>query len=157
MEPSRTTLVQPRRHVRRPAERQRGRRDRRRDEGRQDARLLRLRQGSVGFVDITDPAAPAPAGTVAVGGSPTSVAVGSKYALVAVDTSDDGDGNSDDDFLSPSGTLHVIDVGTRQIVKTFQLGGQPDSVALSPDGKYAAIVLENQRNEDLNDGALPQL
>ncbi|MGE0000233.1 MAG: esterase-like activity of phytase family protein, partial [Ilumatobacteraceae bacterium] len=62
-----------------------------------------------------------------------------------------------DDFLSPSGTLHVIDVGTRQIVKTFQLGGQPDSDALSPDGKYAAIVLENQRNEDLNDGALPQL
>jgi uncharacterized protein YjiK len=113
--------------------------------------------GSVGFVDISNPSAPAPAGSIPVGGSPTSVAVGSQYALVAVDTSDDGDDNSDDDFLSPSGALHVIDIGTRQIVKTFQLGGQPDSVALSPDGKYAAIVLENQRNEDLDDGLLPQL
>jgi hypothetical protein len=113
--------------------------------------------GSIGFVDISNPAAPSPAGSVLVGGSPTSVAAGSKYLLVATDTSDDGDDNDADDFVSPSGALQVIDARTRQIVKTFQLGGQPDSIALSPDGRYAAVVIENQRNEDLNDGALPQL
>ena len=37
------------------------------------------------------------------------------------------------------------------------MGGQPDSVAVSKDGKYIAVVLENQRDEDLNGGALPQL
>ncbi|MCB0969286.1 MAG: esterase-like activity of phytase family protein, partial [Ilumatobacter sp.] len=107
-------------------------------------------EGEVGFVDISDPASPQAAGTVTVGGSPTSVAITSKYALVAVDT-------SDGDFDRPTGTLHVIDVKTRAIVKTFPLGGQPDSVAISPDQKYAAIVLENQRDEDENDGLIPQL
>lgn len=42
-------------------------------------------------------------------------------------------------------------------MKTLPLGGQPDSVAISPDEKYAAIVLENQRDEDENDGLIPQL
>lgn len=105
--------------------------------------------GQVGFVDITDPTAPVAAGALAVGGEPTSVAVGSKYALVAVDT-------SDGDFDRPTGELHVIDVASRATVKTFPLGGQPDSTAISPDGRYAAIVLENQRDEDENDGLLPQ-
>ena len=40
-------------------------------------------------------------------------------------------------------------------------GGQPDAVAVSPDGKYVAIAIENERDEDLEDGGLdgglPQL
>ena len=36
------------------------------------------------------------------------------------------------------------------------LGGQPDSIAVSADGLYAAIVIENERDEELNEGALPQ-
>ena len=35
--------------------------------------------------------------------------------------------------------------------------GQPDSVAISPDERYAAIVIENERDEDVNDGLIPQL
>ncbi len=106
--------------------------------------------GSVGFVDISDPSNPIPAGTLEVGGSPTSVGTTAKYALIAVDTSA---GN----FDNPTGKLVVIDVATREIVKTLPLGGQPDSVAISPDQKYAAIVLENQRDEEENDGFIPQL
>jgi hypothetical protein len=104
--------------------------------------------GSIGFVDVTDPASPQPAGSLAVGGSPTSVAVGKRYALVSVDTSAG--------FDNPTGTLFVIDLDTRTPVKNFPLGGQPDSIALSPDGRYAAVVLENQRDEDANGGLLPQ-
>jgi hypothetical protein len=44
--------------------------------------------GVVGFVDVSDPATPVADGTVPIGGEPTSVAVGKRYALVATDTSD---------------------------------------------------------------------
>ncbi len=104
---------------------------------------------NVGFVDIADPAAPQPAGTVALGGEPTSVAVVGNHALVAVNTSAD--------FVDTSGQLVVIDLATRDIVATHALGGQPDSVAVSPDGRYAAIAIENERDEDLGDGEPPQL
>lgn len=106
--------------------------------------------GQIGFVDITDPADPGADGALELGGEPTSVAVAGNYAAVAVDT-------SDGDFLNPTGDLVVVDLSTRAVVRTFALGGQPDSVAISPDQKFLAVVLENQRDEDLNDGLIPQL
>jgi DNA-binding beta-propeller fold protein YncE len=42
-------------------------------------------------------------------------------------------------------------------VASIALPGQPDSVAVSKDGKYIAVVIENERDEDVNKGALPQL
>ncbi len=36
------------------------------------------------------------------------------------------------------------------------MGGQPDSVAASKDGALLAVAIENERDEDLNDGVLPQ-
>jgi DNA-binding beta-propeller fold protein YncE len=104
---------------------------------------------SVGFVDITAPTAPVAAGTVEVGGSPTSVAVTRQHVLVTVDT-------SNGDFVRPSGELVVLDLATRTVVKRFPLGGQPDSLALSPDERTAAIAIENQRDEESNDGLIPQ-
>jgi hypothetical protein len=102
----------------------------------------------LGFVDITDPLDPQPLGTLDMGGEPTSVAVAGRYALVAVDTSPS--------FVAPSGELRVIDVAARTLVTTIDLGGQPDAVAVSPDRRYAAIVVENQRDEELGDGAREQ-
>lgn len=108
----------------------------------------------VGFVDITDPANPLPAGTVALDGEPTSVDVlGNDYALVAINTSDD--------YVNTGGALVVIDIATRTIVGSVDLGGQPDSVKISPDEKYVAVVIENERDEDIEvdgvEGGLPQL
>jgi len=105
-------------------------------------------QGQVGFVDIENPSSPVGIGTVSVGGEPTSVAVLRDYALAAVNTSPD--------FIHPSGVLQVIDIHDLHIVTSFELGGQPDSIAVSPDGKYAAIAIENERDEDLGDGRPPQ-
>ncbi|GAA0813548.1 esterase-like activity of phytase family protein [Spirilliplanes yamanashiensis] len=102
----------------------------------------------LGFLDITDPAAPKPAGTLAAGGEPTSVAVLGRHILAAVNTSES--------FTKPSGKLLVVDAATRAVVRTIVLDGQPDSVAVAPSGRYIAVAIENERDEDVNDGALPQ-
>jgi DNA-binding beta-propeller fold protein YncE len=106
-------------------------------------------QESLGFIDITDPSNPKALGVVDVGGEPTSTAVLGPYALVCVNTSPN--------FTNPSGVFHVIDIETRTVLRTGDLGGQPDSIAISPDGKFAAIVIENERDEDVEDGVIPQL
>lgn len=106
-------------------------------------------QKRLGFIDITDAAAPQKMGAVALAGEPTSVAVVGSYAVAGVNTSAD--------YVNTSGELAIIDLTTQMIVRTLDLGGQPDSVAVSPDGKYIAIAIENERDEDLGDGLPPQL
>ncbi len=102
----------------------------------------------LGFVDISNPTNPLPAGVVDLGGEPTAVAVKGDYALVAVNTSLD--------FVNTSGNLQVIDIESGELQAVLDLGGQPDSVAVSPDGRYGVVVIENERDEDLGDGAPPQ-
>lgn len=105
--------------------------------------------GRIGFVDITDPAAPQPLGAIDTGGDPTSVAVSGSVAFLGVNTSES--------YTEPSGELWIIDVATQTVVDTLALAGQPDSLAVSPDGAFVAIVIENERDEDFEDGLLPQL
>jgi hypothetical protein len=105
--------------------------------------------GTIGFVDISNPSSPAPSGTLEVGGEPTSVAVVGNYALVGVNTSEN--------YVNPTGLLVVVDITSRQLIRTLDMMGQPDSVAVSPDRQYAAVVIENERDEDLGDGEIPQL
>ena len=99
----------------------------------------------LGFLDITDPGHPRPTGTLAMGGEPTSVAHLGGLLLAAVNTS-----------VSPgrAGKLVVVDARTRQVRRSLDLGGQPDSVAVAPSGRYIAVAIENERDED---GPLPQL
>ncbi len=116
--------------------------------------------GKIGFVDIGDPENPFGLGTVNTAGKPTSVAVSGDYVLVGVDTSAS--------FTNPSGMLAVYnlpaclsDISTCAPVREIDMGGQPDSVATSPNGRYAAVVIENERDEDVVvdnvEGGLPQL
>lgn len=102
----------------------------------------------IGFVDINNPAGPVADGVVAVGGEPTSLVIRGRHVLVGVNTSES--------FTYPSGKLVVVDRHSRSIVAEYELGGQPDSIALAPNKRRAAIVIENERDEDLNDGLLPQ-
>ena len=111
-------------------------------------------QDAIGFVDIADPRMPVADGIVELSGEPTSVAVfGNSLALVGVNTSES--------LTNPSGNLTVVDIATRQILAELDLGGQPDSVAISPNRRYVAIAIENERDEDIIvdgvEGGLPQL
>ena len=103
---------------------------------------------SIGFVNIENAAFPSGQGTVSVGGEPTSLVILRRWVLVAVNTSES--------YTNPSGKLVVVDRYTQSVVATHELNGQPDSIALSPDRKRAAIVIENERDEDLNGGFIPQ-
>lgn len=107
-------------------------------------------QKAVGLIDIATANAPRPAGFVPVGGEPTSVVILGERAFAVVVT-------SGDNFKEPAGHLATIDLKTRQVAATCDLGGQPDSIALSKDKGKLAIVIENERDEKLNKGALPQL
>ncbi|MGI5502417.1 esterase-like activity of phytase family protein [Lentzea sp. CA-135723] len=89
-----------------------------------------------------------PDGVLAMPGEPTSVDIIGDLALVAVNTSES--------FTNPSGRLLVVDLEKRTTIATHELGGQPDSIDISKDGRYAAIAIENERDEDVNDGAIPQ-
>ncbi len=113
----------------------------------------------IGFVDIHDPAAPAGLGAIPVGGEPTSVATVGDWLLVAVNTSES--------LVAPSGKLAVYhlpeclaNLVTCAPVREIDMGGQPDSVAVSPNGRYAAVIIENERDEDITvdgvEGGLPQ-
>jgi hypothetical protein len=105
--------------------------------------------GAIGFVDISDAAKPQPGGLLKVEGEPTSVAVAGGKVLAAINTSKEK--------ANPSGRLDVIDLASRKIDATCDLGGQPDSVAISPDKTFTAIAIENERDEEVNDGEIPQL
>ncbi|MBY6154785.1 esterase-like activity of phytase family protein [Vannielia litorea] len=105
--------------------------------------------GVLGRVDITDPAAPKPLGNVALDGEPTSVAVIGTTAFTGINTSES--------YVAPSGRLAAIDVTSGEELASCDLGGQPDSVAKAPDGSFIAVAIENERDEDLNDGVIPQM
>jgi hypothetical protein len=118
----------------------------------QDGRMLIYTDSEgkrAGFVNIDNPSNPQAAGVVNLTGRPTSVAVVGPYALVVVNTSPD--------FVNPSGHVIVIDIKSRAIITTIDMEGQPDSIAVSPDKQYAAVAIENERDEDLGDGSIPQL
>ncbi|WP_046506476.1 esterase-like activity of phytase family protein [Streptomyces odonnellii] len=114
----------------------------------------------IGFLDISDPNRPKGLGTLSLTelgdaeDEPTSVAVVGKYVLVVVNTSAS--------YTEPSGRLDVISLRDRKRVATYDLGGQPDSIAISKDQRYAAIAIENERDEEATppgreEGDLPQL
>lgn len=103
----------------------------------------------IGFVDITDAHDPKPLGNLDVGGEPTSVAVLGGTAFVGVNTSEN--------YVAPSGKVISVDVASQTQTGACDLGGQPDSVAKAPDGSFIAVAIENERDEDLNDGVIPQM
>jgi len=105
--------------------------------------------GAIGIIDITDPANPKPASILKVEGEPTAVAVSGDYVVAGINTSES--------YTVPSGSLAVISLADKTQIGSCDLGGQPDSVAVSPDGSIIAVAIENERDEDLNDGAIPQM
>lgn len=104
---------------------------------------------AIGMVDISDPANPAPAGVVMLEGEPTSVTVVGGTAFVSVNTSES--------FTDPSGFLAAVALETGEELARCDLGGQPDAIAAAPDDSFLAIAIENERDEDLDGGEIPQL
>ena len=105
--------------------------------------------GVVGLIDITDPKAPKALGNIDVDGEPTTAKIIGGMAFAGVNTSAD--------YVNTSGKMVAIDLATKAITAECELGGQPDSVAAAKDGSFLAIAIENERDEDLNDGKIPQM
>lgn len=106
--------------------------------------------GVIGFIDITDPANPVAAGAFALpDGEPTAVSALGQTVFVAENTSES--------YTAPSGVLHAVDVASRDVIASCDLGGQPDSTAVAPDGSFITVAIENERDEDLGEGRVPQM
>ena len=105
--------------------------------------------GAVGVVDISDPRSPRPKGAVMLDGEPTAVVTVGGMAFAGVNTSAD--------YTEPSGHLAMIDLADLSLTQSCDLGGQPDSLAAAPDGSFVVVAIENERDEDLGEGGLPQL
>jgi hypothetical protein len=105
--------------------------------------------GGIGFVDLTDAKAPKSLGFLSLDGEPTSVTIIGDKAYVGVNTSES--------FTEPSGKLVVVDIAGKTVDAEYDLGGQPDSVAHNAAGTLIAVAIENERDEEVNDGAIPQL
>ena len=105
--------------------------------------------GVIGLIDITEPNAPKPLGTIDMGGEPTSVTVIGQVAYVAVNTSPS--------YTAPSGKLVAIDVPSKTILASCDLGGQPDSTAHTVSGDRIMVAIENERDEDFGDGRVGQM
>lgn len=105
--------------------------------------------GVVGLIDITDAAAPKPLGNIAMNGEPTTAHIIGNKAFVGVNTSES--------YSNPSGRLAVVDLDQAIETGSCDLGGQPDSVAIAPDGSFLAVAIENERDEEAGDGGLPQM
>jgi len=102
---------------------------------------------TLGFVDITDPSNPGAAGTRDLAGTPTSLAVIGNFAIVAVDRPD---------TTGPdNGSLEVVNLTTRTIVQSFSVAGNPDSVAISPDGTRALVAVENPNTNSSDQPPIP--
>ncbi len=108
----------------------------------------------IGLVDISASSDPQGLGRFSFGaGKPTGVALKGKYALVTVET---GTVSTTVPPVLPSGYLAVVDISNPTnptLKRSIDLGGQPDSMFVSPDKKYAIAVIENRRT---NDGLYPQ-
>jgi hypothetical protein len=102
---------------------------------------------ALGFIDITDAARPKAGGSLPLGGEPTSVKIIGQKAFVAVNTSKS--------FTDPSGKLVQVNLADKKVVGECPLPGQPDSVAANAG--VLAIAIENERDESVNDGAIPQM
>lgn len=105
--------------------------------------------GSVGLIDISDAKVPKPLGNIDLHGEPTTAHIIAGKAFVGV--------NISESYTNPSGRLAVIDIATAKEVASCDLGGQPDSVAVSPDGSFLAVAIENERDEEAGDGGIPQM
>jgi len=56
-----------------------------------------------------------------------------------------------------SGYVAVVDIAARRELMRCDLGGQPDSTVVSRDGRFLVVVIENERDERHERGAIPQL
>lgn len=105
--------------------------------------------GVIGFIDITDPTNPAPKGTLPLDGEPTAVSAVGNSVIAGVNTSES--------YVAPSGFAVSFAIDTMTETARCDLGGQPDSTAIAPDGSFVAIAIENERDEDAGDGRVGQM
>ncbi|CAZ95044.1 choice-of-anchor I family protein [Zobellia galactanivorans] len=95
-------------------------------------------QGEVSVWDISEPSVPSKQASIALTGTPNSVAV--HHGLLAIALENDN--------KQVNGTIEVYDTATMSLVDSYPAGALPDMVAFSPNGKYIVAANEGEPNDD---------
>ena len=119
-------------------------------------------RGTVGFIDIRNPARPLADGTITLDPDPAD----------DTDVLADVDGRPRQPLRAGHGRHQRVEGRARAVScwsstspaarssPTIDLGGQPDSAKISPDHRFLAIAIENERDEEVDvdgvEGGLPQ-
>jgi len=102
---------------------------------------------ALGFVDISNALSPQAAGTRDLPGIPTSLAIKDNFAIVTVD-------RPETSGLS-NGSLEIVNLASRVVARSISIAGNPDSVAISPDGNYALVAVENPNINGSDEPPIP--
>ncbi|MUH35503.1 alkaline phosphatase [Zobellia amurskyensis] len=95
-------------------------------------------EGEVSVWDISQPSVPSKQTSIALMGTPNSVAVHNGLLAIAVENEN----------KQADGTIEVYDTKTMNLVNSYPVGALPDMVTFSPDGKYIISANEGEPNDD---------
>lgn len=65
--------------------------------------------------------------------------------------------NTSESHTAPCGHLAHYVLETGELAAECDLGGQPDSTAVAPDGSFVTVAVENERDEDLGESRVGQV
>ncbi|MDB2606874.1 choice-of-anchor I family protein [Zobellia sp.] len=95
-------------------------------------------ESEVSVWDISEPSSPSKQVSIALNGTPNSVAVHDGLLAIAVENAN----------KQADGTIEVYDTATMTLTNSYPAGALPDMVTFSPDGKYLVAANEGEPNDD---------
>ncbi|WP_276165478.1 choice-of-anchor I family protein [Zobellia alginiliquefaciens] len=95
-------------------------------------------ESEVSVWDISEPTIPAKQASIALSGTPNSVAVHDGLLAIAVEN----------DNKQADGTIEVYETATMTLETSYPAGALPDMVTFSPNGKYIVAANEGEPNDD---------
>lgn len=95
-------------------------------------------ENEISVLDLTDATSPVKGASIALTGSPNSVAVANGILAIAVENVN----------KQMNGTIETYDTDSQNLIQSYSAGALPDMVTFSPDGAYIVSANEGEPSDD---------